>query len=133
MKDTIKRFTEELCILVDHIWTDIVCTEKCDHLPLFLMQIPEACYVLFDTKENCIVSTTICMFSKSWIAVEVDPINASITGHMADEDVCTFEMQKYVADMLFRCIRQCWDMRLSTEGLISTNSNGRFIAANLIE
>ena len=103
------------------------------YLPFFIMFNAKSCYVRYDTQKESITDATLVLMEKDELDIVVDPIDRDVTSFINGESCASVELEEYTADTLLACIRACWNWRLSTEGLITMDSDGRFIAADLIE
>lgn len=102
------------------------------YLPLIIVCNAQACYLVYDTQEEIITNVTLLVMNRGGLVIAVDPIGGVITGSVADQNCISINMKRETADALFACARAYWEKRLSTEMLISPNSDGRFIAADLL-
>lgn len=103
------------------------------YLPFFIMFNAQSCYVRYDTQKESITDATLVLMEKDEVDIVVDPIDRNVTSFINGESCASVDMEEYTADTLLACIRTCWNWRLSTVGLITMNSDGRFVAADLIE
>lgn len=127
----IQNYMKVLCEMTNKNLDEIV-NNAYEFLPFFIMFNAQSCYVRYDTQDECITDVTLKVMNNAGLVIEVDPISSTITAFVAGEPGESLKMQKNTADILLDCIRTCWRQRLSTEDLISINSDGRFVAADLI-
>ena len=105
---------------------------KPEYFPLFLCFAAKACYVKYDTIEEQITDISLIMIEKHGFIIEIDPIGKQVRSRVANEVCGSLQMIEHVADTLQACIRMLWKRRLSTEYLITTNGNKRYVAADLL-
>lgn len=127
----IHDFASTLCDMANKNLEEIV-INHCESLPFYLHFATEACYVKYDTHEETITDISLRLIERNGFAIEVDPINGYIQGIVAGKSSGSTQMNRDIADALFACIHQCWIMRLSTEQLLTTGDNDRYIAADLL-
>ena len=103
-----------------------------EFLPMIIVCNAQACYLIYDTQEEIITNITLLVMNLSGLVIAIDPIGGVITGSVADEKCISINMKRETADALFACTRAYLEKRLSTEMLISPDSDGRFIAVDLL-
>ena len=130
-KNEIRNYINILCEMTNKSLDQIV-NENNEYLPMFIVFNAHACYVRYDTQEENITHVTLEVINRVGHIIEIDPVEGVISGVLEDEPSCTVKMKKHTASILLRCISVFWKKRLKEEGLISLNSDGRFIVADLL-
>ena len=126
----IHNFGTVICKMTSNNLEELV-KNHCDYLPFWLHFTGEACYVKYDTQNEVITDISLRVIDRNGLAVEIDPINGYVRAIVAGNSGESIMMPKDIADTLFSCIHQCWNMRMHAEGLVTTG-NDRYIAADLL-